>query len=406
MVSLLILCISAKKSATTTWRGVGETLRPMPVTGGPTVARTAPLGSVGGPFGRRPAVLDAARAALIPLRPLTIGEILDGGFLVVRRNARLMVGLPLVLTAGTALYLLAGLGLWFLLGNSTLSSARTVLVILMGLVGFLLLVQCLVWMTAILSRVTLQTVLGEGFAPATTTFSLRSSLPLFWPVLGLSLLQYLVSTVIQTVVSTLYYLLLGATLLAGGSTDLVLAGSIAVSVLAFALTACGYGCISLTVPALASESRHAPGWIGKPARAVTVVSAFERSFRLVGRRNLVRVTLVLAGAMAISVALVVLLAAGALIVVALFANSLSEDLGRVLVSPWTLAGVSAFALVVSMSALLAYVAAVQTLLYLDLRMRREGLDLALRFDCVPVPQPSAPPVPPPFPPPAPMPVHR
>jgi hypothetical protein len=137
-----------------------------------------------------------------------------------------------------------------------------------------------------------------------------------------------------------------------------------------------------------------------------VVSAFERSFRLVGRRNLLRVTLVLAGAMAISVALVVLLAAGALIVVALFANSLSEDLGRVLVSPWTLAGVSAFALVVSMSALLAYVAAVQTLLYLDLRMRREGLDLALRFDCVPVPQPSAPPVPPPFPPPAPMPVHR
>ena len=44
-----------------------------------------------------------------------------------------------------------------------------------------------------------------------------------------------------------------------------------------------------------------------------------------------------------------------------------------------------------MSALLAYVAAVQTLLYLDLRMRREGLDLAMRFDCVPIPQPSAPP---------------
>ena len=44
-----------------------------------------------------------------------------------------------------------------------------------------------------------------------------------------------------------------------------------------------------------------------------------------------------------------------------------------------------------MSALLAYVAAVQTLVYLDLRMRREGLDLAMRFDCVPIPQPSAPP---------------
>ena len=45
---------------------------------------------------RRPPVLDAARTALIPLRPLTIGEILDGAFLIVRRNLRLMLGLPLV----------------------------------------------------------------------------------------------------------------------------------------------------------------------------------------------------------------------------------------------------------------------------------------------------------------------
>ena len=49
---------------------------------------------------RRPAVLDASRTALIPLRPLTIGEILDGGFLIVRRNIRLMVGVPLVLAGG------------------------------------------------------------------------------------------------------------------------------------------------------------------------------------------------------------------------------------------------------------------------------------------------------------------
>ena len=59
---------------------------------------------------RRPPVLDAARTALIPLRPLTIGEILDGGFLIVRRNIRLMVGLPLVVAGGTAAYVLAGVG--------------------------------------------------------------------------------------------------------------------------------------------------------------------------------------------------------------------------------------------------------------------------------------------------------
>jgi hypothetical protein len=344
---------------------------------------------------RRPAVLDASRAALIPLRPLTITEILDGGFLVVRRNARLMIGLPLVIAGGTAVYLLAGLGLWFLLGNTQVPWARIVLLVVMGLAGFLLLVQCLVWMTAILARLTLQTVLGEGFAPATTEFSLRSSLPLFWPVLGLSLLQYAASSVIQTVVSVLYYLVLAATLLTGNGADTDGLLLVVSSVLTFLLTACCYGYISLTVPALATESRHAPGWIGKPDKATTVISSFERSFRLVGRRNLVRVTLVLAGAMVIALALVALLAVGALLVVALFATSVNQDVSTVLLSPWTIGGVTAFALLVSMSALLAYLAAVQTLLYLDLRMRREGLDLALRFDCVSVPQPAA--APPPHP---------
>ena len=138
---------------------------------------------------RRPPVLDASHTALIPLRPLTIGEILDGGFLIVRRNVRLMIGLPLVVAAGTAGYLLAGVGLWLLLGNTTSRTAQLVLTVLMGLLGLILLQQFMVWMTAVLARVSLQTVLGEGFAPAVTKATLRSSLPLFWPVLGLSLLQ-------------------------------------------------------------------------------------------------------------------------------------------------------------------------------------------------------------------------
>ena len=82
-------------------------------------------------------MLDAARTALIPLRPLTIGEILDGGFLIVRRNIRLMIGLPLVVAGGTAAYVLAGVGLWVLLGNTTARSAQIVLTVLMGLLGLL-----------------------------------------------------------------------------------------------------------------------------------------------------------------------------------------------------------------------------------------------------------------------------
>jgi hypothetical protein len=78
--------------------------------------------------------------------------------------------------------------------------------------------------------------------------------------------------------------------------------------------------------------------------------------------------------------------------VSLFADAINADVAAVLSNPWTILCILGVAILVAMSAVLAYVAAVETLLYLDLRMRREGLDLAMRFDCMPVPQPSAPPV--------------
>lgn len=348
---------------------------------------------------RRPRVFDAAQTALIPLRPLTMGEILDGAFLVVRRNARLMVGLPLVLAGGAALYVLLGVGLWFLLGNSTVQGAQLVVTVLMGLVGLLVLGQFLVWMTAILSRVTLQTVLGDGFAPSSSAVTLRSSLPLFWPLLGLSLLQYVASSIVQTVVSVVYYLAIAGVALAGislGSGEAGVIIGIIVSVVALLLLALGLGYLTLTVPALSTESRHAPGWIGKPYKPTNVITSFERSFRLIGIRQAPRVACILIGAAGVSLVLIGLLAFGALALVVLFATSVSADLTVVLTSPWTIGGVLAFAILTAMSALLAYIAAVQTLLYLDLRMRREGLDLALRFDCVPIPQPSQPPMPSPY----------
>jgi hypothetical protein len=339
----------------------------------------------------RPPVLDAARTALIPLRPLTIGEILDGGFAVVRRNARMMVGLPLVVAGGTAAYLLVGLGLYLLLGNTTARWAQILFTVLIGLAGFFVLIQCLVWMTAVLSRVSLQTVLGEGFAPPIATVTLRSSLPMFWPVLGLSLLQYVAASAVQTVLSVLYYLILIPIAVLGAEGGFGFVASAALSLLMFGVTALAYGYLALTVPALATEGRSAPAWIGKPAKPTTVITAFERAFRLIGLANLVRVTLVMGGAMTVSLALIGLLAAGVLALITLFATSIGQTVTAVVTNPWTIGGVVAFSAVLAMSALLAFVSAVQTLLYLDLRMRREGLDLAMRFDVVPVPQPAAPP---------------
>ncbi len=336
-------------------------------------------------------MFQAGQTALIPLRPLTIGEILDGAFLILRRNVSLMLGLPLVVAGGTAVYLLVGIGGWILLGNTTIEGVQIALAVLMGLFGLLLLVQCLSWMTAILSRVSLQTVLGEGFAPAETRLKLRSAGSLFWPILGLSCLQYLATSAIQTVTGILYYILLGVFALVGTDEFTSIVMIVIVNLVSLLILSGAYGYISLTVPAYAVESQRAPGWIGKPVKATTVISSFERSIRLVGLRNLARVALVYLGAAAICVTVISVLAFGMYLVLLLFATSINIDVFTVLTSPWTTVGVVGFAVVVAMSALLAYVAAVQVLLYLDLRMRREALDLALRFDCVPVPQPSAPP---------------
>jgi hypothetical protein len=325
---------------------------------------------------------------------LTITEILDGGFLIVRRNIRLMIGLPLVVAGGTAGYVLAGVGLWVLLGNTTSRSAQIVLVVLMGLLGLVVLQQFLVWLTAILSRVSLQTVLGEGFAPATTRATWRASLPMFWPVLGLSLLQGVAVGAVQTVLTFLYYAVGIGVVLAGVEDEtLAIVGLAVITVLTYALAVVLYGYLSLTVPALATESRNAPGWIGKPARPTNPVTAFERSIRLIGRHNLIRVGLIYGGLVLVCLAVISLVAGGMVVMIALYASAVEADVAAVLSAGWTIFGVFAFSVLLAMSALLAYVAAVQTLVYLDLRMRREGLDLAMRFDCVPIPQPSAPPPP-------------
>lgn len=358
---------------------------------------------------RRPAVLDASRAALIPLRPLTITEVLDAAFLVVRANARMMVGLPLVVAGAAGLYLLGGIGLWFLLGDTSEETVQIVTVVLYGLLGLLLLTMCVVWMTAVLSRITLETVLGPGFVPP-TQWTLRRALRLFWPMVGLSLLQWVAASTMQSIVVSGIYFLLIAIMLAMGSTGasatMIGIVSTAISVIGYVIAAAAYSYLSLAVPAYATEHQHAPAWIGTPARRTNIITAFLRSFALIGLRNLPRSALIMAGATSISLLVITLVGFGSLLVLLLYTTSFGVSVFDLLANPWTYVGVFGFSSIVALSALLAFVAAAQTLLYVDLRMRREGLDLAMRFDSVPIPQPSAPPIvylPPPLPMPLPPP---
>lgn len=270
-------------------------------------------------------------------------------------------------------------------------------------------VVCLVWVTALISRITLQTALGEGFAPA-GAIDLRSALPLLGQMLALAALQYVALQALQTVTSVIGYLVIFASLLGGPRMTLV---SYPLGALfGFAVFALGYGYLSLTVPALANEARSAPDWIGKPVRPTNPLTAFERSFRLVGLRGAGRALGVFLGALLAVVVVDLLLSVALTVVIGLFGQALGARTEAMLSNPWLIGGALVLSSLLALAVVTAFLAAVQTLFYLDLRIRREGLDLALRFDCVPVPQPSAaprlppPPLPPAPPAPAPLPPSR
>lgn len=87
-----------------------------PPPGGPAAVPTGaafppPVGAPGAPFGQRTGAL--VRPGIIPLRPLGVGDILDGAVRAVRFNPAAMLGMALVVTLVTTAITLA---LRFLLG--------------------------------------------------------------------------------------------------------------------------------------------------------------------------------------------------------------------------------------------------------------------------------------------------
>ena len=77
-----------------------------------------------------------------------------------------------------------------------------------------------------------------------------------------------------------------------------------ISVLTYALGVVLYGYLVADRAALATESKNAPGWIGKPAKPTNPLTAFERSVRLVGKQNIVRIGLIYGGLLLICLAVI------------------------------------------------------------------------------------------------------
>lgn len=312
---------------------------------------------------------------------------MDASFLIVRRNAGRMVLAPLVVALCLLIYSIISALVMAAVAEWSDPQAQQVIAVLLVLIGIAVMIGALMWLTAMLTRSSLVTVLGEDLvrsAPQTWRTALASILPM----LGLGLFTYLFSLVISSVAGGISIggMLLAARWVPTAQLDLALIG---VALVASLVGLWGYAMISLMVPTYIAENRRAPQWPGKPHHPTTVVTAATRSIALVGWRNSWRlVAAILSAAILLSV-VASLLQVGISSLIELYIISI-VGYGAVF-NPFFGTGVAvayAIVLVLSMTLFAGYLAAVQTIAYLDLRMRREGIDLAIRFPLLAPPQPD------------------
>ncbi|MFF8426135.1 glycerophosphoryl diester phosphodiesterase membrane domain-containing protein [Streptomyces sp. NPDC016566] len=335
--------------------------------GGPPGGYGTPgYGAWGGGWGGPP---PAAKPGVIPLRPLGVGEILDGAVSTMRTYWRTVLGISLTVSVLTQLSVILLQGL--LLKDSATTSALNdrsatpseilqavgALMAGTGLVAVITVVGTIV-ATALLTTVTSRAVLGK---PVSTGEAWRDARPQVPKLFGLLLLLGLISVGV---------LLCGAlpgilVAVAGGNTAasiaVVVLGVLAAAVVAVWLTVR----FSLASPALMLERQ-------------SIVKSMSRSAKLV-RGSWWRVLGIqlLAGLIANIVSSLVV------IPFTLVAAAVSGDGTVGLFSPdapspgWSFLIISGIGSVIGTMITLPINAGVIVLLYIDQRIRREALDLEL-----------------------------
>ncbi|MEI5103311.1 glycerophosphoryl diester phosphodiesterase membrane domain-containing protein [Streptomyces sp. PmtG] len=309
----------------------------------------------------------AAKPGVIPLRPLAVGEILDGAVSTMRTHWRTVLGISLTVAVVTELVvvLLQGLvlndadtsalddpdatvgELTRALGDTLLSSGVVLVVTLLGTIVA----------TALLTMVTSRAVLGRSVTTAEAWHDSRPQLP---KLLGLTLLLPLIAVGI-VVVGVLPGVLIAAAGATDGGAALAVVGGLAAGVVAIWLMVR----LSLSSPALMLEKQG-------------VKKSLSRSVKLV-RRSWWRVfgiqllAAVIANVISSIVVIPFTVIAGALSgdSVSNLLDSASGDVG------WVFLIVSGIGQVIGSMLTFPITAGVTVLLYIDQRIRREALDLEL-----------------------------
>jgi hypothetical protein len=294
------------------------------------------------------------RPGIVPLRPLAVGEILDGAFTAIRRYPRPTLGLAaVVMLVVTVVQVLTQ---WYLLNGieppasgDTLSDASDYLsrVGTASVIGLIVTALATLFLTGIVIAVIGEAVLGR---PVSVDDAWQRLRPLFWRLLGVSVLTFLIW--IAAAIPGFVLVIVGA-----------VAGSAALVVLGVILSIVGvifvWPLFSLAPAALVLERQP-------------VTRSLGRSRELV-RRNWWRVFLILTLAAIIAgivngiIGLPFGLAGGGI-------ASLGSRTSGVHFTQLVISGIGGL---LASTITRPFSAGVAALLYIDRRMRAEALDLAL-----------------------------
>lgn len=322
-------------------------------------------GGWGGPWGGPP---PAAKPGVIPLRPLGVGEILDGAVSTMRTYWRTVLGISLTVAVVTEIAVILVQGfvlndtagtealndpsasldeLTQALGTTMLSSAVVLLISLLGTIVA----------TALLTSVTSRAVLGK---PVTTAEAWREARPQLARLFGLTLLLPLIAVALVAV-GILPGILVTAAGGGGAGAALAALGGLGAGVVALWLMIR----FSLASPALMLEKQG-------------VLKSMSRSVKLV-RGSWWRVFgIQLLAAIIANIVASIIVIPFAFLAAALSGDGISGFLnsstGQL---DWTFLIVSGIGSVIGSMLTFPITAGVTVLLYIDQRIRREALDLDL-----------------------------
>jgi hypothetical protein len=314
---------------------------------------------------------------VVPLRPLNLGEVIDGAFTTIQRYPKIMLGMSaVVMTAVTVLsfvgFSVAGLGS---LANATPEEvARMSDTAWLTFFGAMIGVLLAAWLggiilTGMITVTVAKGVLGQPMTVREAWEGCRPHLPRLLGlsfVLGLAVTAAIIALIVVVAVGFAFHVGVGAVLLL-----LALGVGIWAGIVVWARTAAA-------VPALVLEIRP-PQHPGEAPQRLGILAALVRSWLLVkGRTGRTFGTLLVAAIIASIVGTVVQTAfnflsagIGAGLGEAATTDPFSLENGLLPIAVMSIGYVAASVLQV------AFLSGVNALVYIDARMRKEGLDIEL-----------------------------